>query len=64
MVLQKFGCDIVHFANFKAVCRGFVIVRTVVTTPVFSYVLEVHDCLLSGISWLSEAAGSLLTVKH
>lgn len=60
---QVLDWKVVEFNNWKAACLGFVAVRTFVTTPVFSYVFGVHDCVLSIFSWLSEAVGCLITVS-
>ena len=62
-VAKVFGWEPTQFANYMSVAISFYAVRTFLITPLYSYVFGVHDCMLSAVASLCEAAGYIVKVS-
>lgn len=56
-VEKKFNWTVTDYTNYQSFFIGLILVRTFITTPLYSYVLKMHDCMLT-ITGLIVSLGS------
>lgn len=60
---RVFGWNVVQYTTFTSVFMGLYVVKTFVTTPVYSYLLGMHDAMLAIIGALVGVGTTLVQVS-